>query len=183
MTVTIIRHGETAMNSKELVCGITDIPLTEKGILQAKEAANRLVQKINSRELPPVTNIISSPLIRAKQTAECIAAILGIKVTEDHRLTEQNYGKFEGKSRLDPEYLNIRRQFAVHYPGGESALQTAVRTYALLNELKQKKDADHYILVTHGGTYRIILTYFNDMTNSQFADFRALNCDFHSFFL
>ena len=183
MTVTIIRHGETAMNSKDLICGITDIPLTEKGILQAKETANRLVQKINSRELPPVTHIISSPLIRAKQTAECIASILGIKVAEDSRLTEQNYGSFEGKSRFDPDYRQARSQFAVRYPGGESALDTASRVYPLLSELKLQNDDGHRILVTHGGTYRIILTYFTDMTNSQFADFRALNCDFHSFLL
>ncbi len=183
MTVTIIRHGETAMNSKDLICGITDIPLTEKGIMQAKEAANHLLQKISTGELPPVTNIISSPLIRAKQTAECIAEKFGIKVIEDNRLTEQDYGSFEGKSRFDPEYRKARTQFAVRYPGGESALDTAKRVYPLLDELKKKNNGGHYILATHGGTYRIILTYFKDMTNSEYADFRALNCDFQSFFL
>ena len=171
------------MNSKDLICGITDIPLTENGILQAKEAANRLLQKITEGNLPPVTDIISSPLIRAKQTASIIAEKLNLKVTEDNRLTEQDYGNFEGKSRFNPEYRKARAQFAVRYPGGESALDTAARVYPLLDELKKKNDNGHYILATHGGTYRIILTYFTDMTNSQFADFRALNCDFHSFLL
>ena len=171
------------MNSKDLICGISDVPITEKGIIQAGETAEHLLQKISTGELPPADDIISSPLIRAKQTAEIIAKKLNLKITTDNRLTEQNYGTFEGKSRFDPEYRQARSQFAVRYPGGESALDTAVRVYSLLNELKERNDGKHHILVSHGGTYRIILTYFKDMTNAEYADFRALNCDFCSFLI
>ena len=171
------------MNSKDLICGISDVPLTEKGIEQAKESTDRLLQKITAGELPPVTDIISSPLIRARQTAAIIAEKINLKVTEDSRLTEQDYGSFEGKSRFDPEYRKARTQFAVRYPGGESALDTAARVYPLLDELKKRNDGGHYLLATHGGTYRIIITYFKDMTNSEYAEFRALNCDFYSFLL
>lgn len=169
------------MNKEDLVCGRTDIPLTQLGIQQAETAAQDIVNQIENG-LQPIDLVISSPLLRALQTSSIICRKLNLKFDIDQRLIEQNYGVFENKSRFDKEYLQIRSQFAVHYPQGESMLDVARRVYSLLDDIKQMNNVNHILLVTHGGTIRLINTYFNNMTNEEFANFRALNCQIQSFF-
>ncbi|MBQ1198181.1 MAG: histidine phosphatase family protein, partial [Spirochaetaceae bacterium] len=97
-------------------------------------------------------------------------------------LTEQNYGKMEGCRRFAPDYLEKRSQFAVKYPDGESMLDVAQRIYNFLDEAKTKyANFNHILLVCHGGTIRLINTYFKDFTNQEFADFRAENCQIQTF--
>ena len=170
------------MNAEDLVCGITDIPLIEVGINQAQNASEDIYQKIQNEEIPPIDLIVSSPLLRAQQTAQIIASKLNITCQIEESLTEQNYGKMEGCSRFAPDYLEIRSQFAVKYPDGESMLDVAQRVYNFLDEAKTKyANFNHILLVCHGGTIRLINTYFKDFTNQEFADFRAENCQIQTF--
>ena len=74
MIFSCIRHGRTQMNAQDLVCGVTDIPLIELGIQQAKTASENIYQKIQNGEIPAIDLIISSPLLRAQQTAQIIAS-------------------------------------------------------------------------------------------------------------
>lgn len=180
MIISCIRHGQTQMNKDDLVCGRTDIPLTELGMQQAQQAGEDIVKQIQNG-LQPIDYVISSPLLRAQQTASIICQKLNLKFNIDQRLIEQCYGDFENKSRFNKEYLQIRSQFALHYPRGESMLDVANRVYSLLDEITQKS-FNHVLLVTHGGTIRLINTYFSNMTNEEFASFRALNCQIQSFF-
>lgn len=89
MQFLFIRHGETDWNRQQMLQGSRDIPLNATGVEQAKRAALALKNF-------PVTKIISSPLSRARQTAEFIAAHLELPVTEDHELKERHYGLNEG---------------------------------------------------------------------------------------
>ena len=82
MKIYFTRHGETEWNSKNIICGITDIELTEKGRLQARELADRLSE--NHRD---IDMIISSPMKRAAETASYSAKALGITPQTDIRLT------------------------------------------------------------------------------------------------
>ena len=107
MYFSCIRHGRTQMNAEDLVCGITDIPLVELGIQQAKNASEDIYKKIQKGELPKIDLIFSSPLLRAQQTAQIIAQKLNLTYQIEERLTEQNYGKMEGCSRFDEKYLAI----------------------------------------------------------------------------
>lgn len=183
MIFSCIRHGRTEMNALDLVCGVTDIPLIDVGIEQAKKASDDIYQKIQKSEIPPIDLIISSPLLRAQQTAQIIASKLNISYQIDKRITEQNYGEMEGCNRFDKKYLAIRSQFAVKYPKGESMLHVAQRVYNFLDEVKQNyKNHNHILLVCHGGTIRLINTYFCDYSNVDFADFRAENCQIQTFF-
>ena len=182
MIFSCIRHGRTEMNAQDLVCGVTDIPLIELGIQQAKTASENIYKKIQNGEIPAIDLIISSPLLRAQQTAQIIASKLNITYKIEESLTEQNYGKMEGCSRFAPDYLAIRSQFAVKYPEGESMLDVAQRVYNFLDEANKKfSDYNHILLVCHGGTIRLINTYFKDFTNQEFADFRAENCQIQTF--
>ena len=180
MKLFVMRHGETCMNNLNQVCGISDVPLSEKGKLQAIEAAEKLKQKLNNTK---INAVYVSPLIRAQQTAEQVKTVLSkVGLWPDNylienRLIEQNYGTFEGKSRLDKSFIYSKSQFADRSYNQESLLFVAHRVYSFLSELKQfKNNYDVVLLVTHGAVCRIIHSYFNSMNNEQFGAWRAVNC-------
>ena len=85
-----LRHGATDWNRLGLFQGRTDNPLNDDGIAQAHAAA----EKLQTIEL---THVVSSPLLRAAQTAEIIASRASKAVTLDHGLIELDFGSFEGR--------------------------------------------------------------------------------------
>ena len=170
MKIYIARHGETAWNAENKICGRTDIPLNERGIEQAKLLAERLADV-------RIDRIIASPMIRARQTAQAVAEKYGLHITLDERLIEQNFGIYEGKDRKDPDYLANKRMFAYRYPGGESQMDVAYRVYGLIEELKEKYPDEHVLLVCHGGVCRVLRTYFENMTNEEYFYFSEENAN------
>lgn len=168
MRLYVARHGQTQWNVENKVCGRTDLPLTERGLVQAEELGEKA--KVLELDL-----IISSPMLRAQQTAAPAARMCGIPVIVDDRLIEQDYGIFEGVDRRDPGFLANKRQFAVRYPGGESMMDVAYRVYSLLEELKREYPDKRVLLVCHGGVCRLIRTYFEDMTNEEFFHYSEEN--------
>lgn len=169
MKLYVARHGQTVFNAADKISGVTDVELTEQGIEQAKELAQNLVDK-------KIDLIISSPMKRAMDTANIIAEACKVEVVIDERLKEQNYGIFEGMSPKTPEFLSNKRCFAYRYPGGESMMQVAARTYPLIDEVKEKYKGKNVLFLCHGGTCRVIHTYFHDMTNEEFFEFKRGNC-------
>ena len=161
MKLYVARHGETEWNALNKVCGRTDLPLTENGLRQAECLAERT-------ENLGINVILSSPMLRARQTASPTAIRLGLEIHTDDRLIEQDYGIFEGADRQNPSFLANKRQFAFCYPGGESMMDVAHRVYSLLEELKEEYPDQNVLLVCHGGVCRVIRTYFEDMTNEEF---------------
>ena len=111
MKFYVTRHGQTAWNRENLVCGITDLPLDETGREQARQTA----QKLKDTHLD---RVIVSPLLRARQTAELICQGRALPLSVDARVREQNYGIYEGVSRFDEGFLSHKRSFATRYPGG-----------------------------------------------------------------
>lgn len=169
MRFYVARHGETEWNVLNKVCGRTEVELTEKGIEQAEELAHKLKYK-------NIYVIISSPMKRAVRTSGIIAEKLGADVVTDDRLIEQDYGIYEGVDRRDEGFLGNKRNFAYRYPGGESMMQVAYRTYGLLEELKLRYSGKNVLIVCHGGVCRVINTYFRDMTNEEFFRYSLDNC-------
>jgi probable phosphoglycerate mutase len=88
--IAFARHGQTAPNREGLVLGRADPELTEEGHLQAALLAARLAGE-------PVTAILASPLLRARQTAEAIGEACGVPVVLDDRLVEIDWGTWEGR--------------------------------------------------------------------------------------
>src|SRR5881392_1292055 len=82
--ILLVRHGQTAANAGGLLLGRADPPLTELGHRQAAAIA---------RVLPTPGAVISSPLLRARQTA----AAFGLPVVEDERWIELDYGEYDGR--------------------------------------------------------------------------------------
>lgn len=92
MVLYVVRHGQTEWNFENRVCGITEVQLTERGIEQAKELSQIVIEK-------QIDIIISSPLSRAMKTAEIISKEICRDILIDNRLIEQNYGIFDGVVR------------------------------------------------------------------------------------
>ena len=171
MKIYIARHGETEWNRLNKICGTTDIGLTDEGRKQAEHLAKKLKDT-------NISVIIASPLKRAVETAGYVSKALGVPIFTDKRLTEQNYGIYEGTDRKGEEFLKNKHNFAYRYPEGESMMQVAYRTYGLIDEIRTKfKDRD-VLLVCHGGAARVMNTYFKDMTNEEFFNFSMKNADY-----
>lgn len=102
----LMRHGRTQANEADVICGHTDLPLDARGEAQAREAAEALQDW-------RIARIFTSPLIRARQTADTIAAATGAAVEVMATLAERNWGAWEGRPRAE-----LRRQEAP--AGGES---------------------------------------------------------------
>ena len=164
------RHGQTVWNVENKICGVTDIELTELG----KKQADELGDYIANSDLV-IDEIICSPLIRAKETAERIARKTSIPLRVEPRLIEQGFGKFEGTPRNGKEFLKAKQSFADSYGGGESMLRLAARIYGLLDELKN--DDKIYLIAAHNGISRVMRSYFYDMTNEEYAAYGIGNCE------
>ena len=88
--IVFARHGQTAPNRDGLVLGRADPELTEEGHRQAARLAAALAGE-------PVAAILTSPLVRARQTAEAVGAACGVLVAVDERLVEIDWGTWEGR--------------------------------------------------------------------------------------
>lgn len=169
MKIYFTRHGETQWNALNKICGLTDIDLTEKGISQARELAEKL-------EDEGIDLMIVSPMKRAQATAKIVAEKCNVPIITDERLIEQNYGIYEGEDRKCEGFLNNKRNFAYKYPQGESMMQVAARVYSLIDEIKEKYAEKTVLCVCHGGVCRVANTYFRDMTNDEYFHYSLENC-------
>lgn len=149
MKLYIIRHGQTDWNRARRLQGRTDIPLNEWG---------RRVAELTREGLKDVTFDVAftSPLIRAKETAELILRGRNIPIIEDERIIEVNFGAYEGESfQLDNENLqNFFSRPEAYYPvdGSESMKSILQRTGDFLLELYEnpKYQESTILISTHG---------------------------------
>jgi probable phosphoglycerate mutase len=157
----VLRHGETAWNAEGRIQGHLDSPLNEEGLAQALLVGDRLARESFSQ-------LYSSDLGRALQTAQPIADHSGRPVLADARLRERNLGVFQGHTGAQCE-----RRWPKHYarfrsrdpdqviPAGESARQLYERVKDVFTTLAREHMGERLVLVTHGGVldalYRFVL--------------------------
>jgi probable phosphoglycerate mutase len=153
------RHGETNWNRLNKILGATDVPLNQNGIAQAEDLAEQCYQ------LGDIDVIITSPLSRATQTANIVASAVMKPVVIEPRLTEWNYGKYEGIDRMGtyhpskPDFQRAKLGFCERVgETGESLLQLAHRVYAVLDDLPILYANQNPLLITHGGVVRVLET-------------------------
>ncbi len=150
-----IRHGETDWNRRNIVMGSMDIPLNELGLKQAHEAAGIL-------ENESFDVIISSPRIRARQTAEIIANKTNKMILFDEGLVERVWGEAEGKP-VDSTKSLFNDD---HTPRGAetfSAFQhRVIETISSLLDMKRLP-----LFVSHGGVFKALTHSFGYETLSS----------------
>ncbi len=134
-----VRHGETAVNVAGLLLGRHDPPLTDRGRRQVADAGPLVAAARPAR-------ILTSPLRRARETAEILAAACGgVPVEVEERAVEMDYGAWEGcrLSDLSPDELTRWRADVEHRPpGGESLADVGRRVGDLCVDLTVGPGAD-----------------------------------------
>lgn len=140
-----LRHGETDWNAQGLSQGRTDIPLNHVGRAQAERAA---------RTLAPVAiaSIVASPLLRARHTAEVVAATLGLPVALDADLAEVDFGKQEGLPMGDWYDDWIAGDYAPE--GGETFVTLRERAVRGVNRALALPGP--VLVVAHGALFRAL---------------------------
>lgn len=141
-----VRHGESVSNIKNIVSSDEKTyPLTLKGRSQAMRAGTLLKKK-------KVDLIITSPVLRARQTAEIIAKALGnVPVRFDARLKEIHFGVLESKpAKIYNNFFQTSEgKLTRKVPGGESLLDMHSRVLAAVRELEEKHEGKNIVIVSH----------------------------------
>ncbi len=145
----MLRHGQTEHSGQRRYSGRGDVPLTELGQRQAAAAAARLARTDG------VAAVVSSPLLRARQTAQPVAKALGVPMTVHDGLIETDFGAWEGltfaeASARDPE-LHARwlTDTSLAPPGGESMDAVHRRVRRVRDQLIAEHGAATVIVVSH----------------------------------
>jgi probable phosphoglycerate mutase len=142
----LVRHGESTANAAGLLVGRLDAPLTERGRAQAGTLRS---------VLGDVTRVVSSPLARARATAECLGT--GLEVEVDERWIEVDYGEYDGQKLGDipsDVWQRWRSDLTFTPPGGESLASAGLRVRAACEELFADPDgpargSETVVVVSH----------------------------------
>lgn len=132
------------MESAGVIQGVTDIPLSPKGIGQARLLAERLYE-----EKAHWNGIYCSDLQRAAKTAEVLADRLGIPVIQDTRLRERSFGEAEGTT-LPERLAKWGEDWRRLVPDQENDDSVRERGFAFIRELTDKHAGEAWLVVTHG---------------------------------
>ncbi len=170
----LVRHGESQWNLENRFTGWVDVPLSEKGIAEAKRAGERL-KKENIR----LDRAYTSNLKRAQETLKLILEKLGqsnIPVEKDPALNERHYGDLQGLNKAETaqkfgeEQVKIwRRSYDVAPPGGESLKDTAARTLPYFESkiLADLKKGLNVIVAAHGNSLRSIVMSLDKLSKEE----------------
>jgi len=150
LQVYLVRHGETEWNAARKIQGQSDSPLTQKGIFQAQQGAERVRRE-------GITHVITSDLGRTRATAQIIADACGCAVTEEPRLRELHMGVLETRNLdgLSADEETWRKQMVDgtpdgRIPQGESMIELAERMRSALDSCLDLPAGSKPLLVSHG---------------------------------
>lgn len=177
MKLLLIRHGESVGNAEGRMQGRYDTSLSELGRAQVCLLAERL-----QREGWQLAALYASPLRRAAETAEILAAALARPIAWDERLLEYDIGQIGGVVWADVEtlYPEIWQQLhgpgPVAFPGEEGLDAFQRRVAALVEDLRGRHGDDEIVgLVSHGGTLSMVICYALNMPPRRPQPFRLNN--------
>jgi 2,3-bisphosphoglycerate-dependent phosphoglycerate mutase len=170
--LVLVRHGESEWNLKNLFTGWKDPDLTEKGIVEAKEAGRKLKAQGFTFDIA-----FTSVLVRAQHTLDLTLAELGqpgIPVRKDLALNERDYGDLSGLNKDDArkkwgeEQVHIwRRSYDVAPPGGESLKDTLARAlpYYVKEILPCVLRGERTLVVAHGNSLRALIMVLEKLSS------------------
>jgi alpha-ribazole phosphatase len=160
--VILVRHGESVWNSERRIQGSLDPELSPRG----RRQTDLLVSHLRAHRTPAVAAIVTSPLRRAVQTADQIAAAYRIPVVRDPDLREMSLGKWEGMkvAEIQAAYPGCYEQwledpFAYPAPGGEDLRSFERRVIGALARMQDTHPKADLIVVSHGGVIKALLCF------------------------
>ncbi len=154
--IYLVRHGESVANTKGIYQGQTyNTPLSAVGEKQA-DALAKYFENID------LNRILTSPLIRTKETARKVADLKRMKIFETTEIIETNHGSWEGveKQMIEKRWPNLYQLWLnkpgdVGFPEGETFRETEKRVLGWWNDLLKKNG--NLLVVTHDNIIRIIV--------------------------
>ncbi len=168
--VYLVRHGQTAWNKSEIFRGRVDVPLNETGLKEAELAAEYFRGKM-------VETIYTSPLSRAMQTAERIAGVLGLRVSQHPGITDMSFGNWEGRpikevGSSDPDRFRLwqERPDLLKVPGGETLAEVGTRAMVALEEVIQTHADSTVIMVSHRVITKVLICAILGLDNGCHTD-------------
>lgn len=173
MKIWITRHGQTNLNKKKLMQGLTDEPLNETGIEQAKKGRTNIGDvKFDA--------VYASPLGRAITTASIIGGVPKEDVIVDERIIEVDFGKYEQKPYAAMGIaMTLYWALPEIFPAPktvEPISSMVARSQSFLRELEQK-DYENVLIVCHGGIIRALCGYLGDRKNGIMWRPKPHNCE------
>ena len=171
--ILLIRHGFSMANAEDRFAGHSDFPLSDIGHEQARRAAEFL-----SRTVSPIDRIYSSDLARAWQTAEPLAATLGMEIIPEPRFREIFAGDWEGMRFLDiieeyeEDFSLWRNAYATaRCTGGESIKELFARATEAIVDLAEQNDGKTSLIASHATPLRAIECFAAGKTADDMGDF------------
>jgi len=152
MEICIIRHGETDWNKEKRLQGRENIPLNEEGINQIKNTIEYL--KKNKWDI-----IITSPLSRARQSAEIIAEDIGLtEIIEEENFTERDYGEASGLTEEERKKVFPNGIFN----GVENIEELQQRMISSIKKYIKMYYGKNMIIISHGAAINSLLSYLSN---------------------
>ena len=180
--IIFLRHGQAKNNTDRILAGRTEgVPLTETGIKQAQETAE-LLEHMN------ISAIYSSPIQRAKHTAEIVGQHNSIDVTIDDRLIELDMGKFTGMpyDKIFNSHGNVFMKFyngelEIAHNGVETFSQVKDRILELVDGIIEKHSDENVVLVTHMDPIKAMLSTIVDLSSVNLFELIIANASLNIF--
>jgi broad specificity phosphatase PhoE len=174
VTLLFVRHGESTWNVEGRFQGRKDPPLSDLGERQARALAQRLA----SPERPGA--IVSSPLARARRTAELIGAACDLPIALDERLVEISHGEWEGLLRTEiaarwPGWLERWQTSpqSVRFPNGENLEQVQARFESFMGDVAERKTP--LVVCTHDVIIRLATLWADGQPMARFSALKSDN--------
>ncbi|MDN4055869.1 histidine phosphatase family protein [Massilia sp. YIM B02763] len=183
--ILLIRHGETAWNAERRLQGHLDIPLNAEGERQAALLAAALAAE-------SIDAVVSSDLMRARQTAQAVADIKGLPLRQDAQLRERGYGGFEGllyseiEQRFPREFAAWQaRDVDASLPAGRNTAETFraffARCTGAILRLAAASPGTTLALVAHGGVLECAYRLARGLPLDTPRDFKVYNASINRF--
>jgi alpha-ribazole phosphatase len=170
MELLLVRHGEVAGELRGRCYGRLDVPLSDEGRAQARALAERLSST-------DVAAVVSSPRVRARDTATSIARPHAVQVATLDQLCELDFGVFEGLTYEEieatwPELYErwMTQPTAVEFPGGETFADLRARVADAVSGLRRSYEGRTVVAVTHAGVVRTVVATALGMPDDRIFD-------------
>ena len=170
--LVLLRHGESQWNLENRFTGWVDVPLSAKGVEEAKQAGEKLRGVTFDRAF-------SSVLARANETLRIVLEALGqtnIPIEKDKALNERMYGDLQGLNKAetakkygDAQVKIWRRSYDVKPPGGESLKDTAERALPYYEKMVQPHlvKGETIIIAAHGNSLRALVMELDQLSKEE----------------
>ena len=180
--IIFLRHGQAKNNTERILAGRTEgVPLTDTGIKQSEYAAE-LLEHMN------ISAIYSSPIERAKHTAEIVGKHNSLDVTIDDRLNELDMGKFTGMpyDKIFNSHGNVFMKFyndelEIAHNGVETFTQVKKRILEIVDHVIEKHPDENVLLVTHMDPIKAMLSTIVDLSPINLFELIIANASLNIF--